>query len=156
MCANTTVFWDVMPRRLVTNYHPSELSSRFHLQDEAVFSSRLLVHECEKHCDFETAVDTAQHPRKPEMSATPLSEPQISHVQYCCSRLSYDTTLNRKTTSSRNSSKSWEQLSNSDLYVSRHSVSCSQNVRPLRPMDKKKYHSPRCWESENVFVGAIS
>jgi len=48
-----------MSRRLVTNYHPSEVSPRLHLQDEDVFSSRLLVRECETYCDFETAVDTA-------------------------------------------------------------------------------------------------
>ena len=47
MCANTTVFDDVTPCRLVTNYHPSEVSSCLHLQDEAVFPSRLLIPECQ-------------------------------------------------------------------------------------------------------------
>jgi hypothetical protein len=77
----------------------------------------MLVHECQTNCDFETAVDTAQHPRRLELSAIPLSEPQISHVQYYFSRPSCVRTVDRNTTSSRNSSKSLEQLSNSDLYV---------------------------------------
>jgi hypothetical protein len=77
----------------------------------------MLVHECQTHCDFETTVDTAQNPRRLELSTTPLSELQISQVQYYLSRLSCNRTVDRNTTSSRNSSKSREQLSNSDLYV---------------------------------------
>jgi hypothetical protein len=116
--AKIKFFWDVMPCRLITKFPKCN-----QLQDEAVFSSRTAPRWCSMHCDHSMRQSTQHISQKTWI----VSNTSVRTSSLACSisffyyflmiRLSIVTI-----TSSRNCSKSREQLNNSDLHVHNFSV----------------------------------